>query len=277
MVTQSKPAVKTPAAKTPAPKPSSAVATQEGGVLAESARPSFLKDTARGAENVGVADLVIPRLEVVQSLSPCRKKGDPDYIEGAEEGMLYNNVTRELYGEEVTVVPCYFLKEWLIWKDRKKGGGFRGAFPSKAEADKAISELKDSEGKKEPAEDFTALDTAQHFCLLLPPSGGKPQQIVISMAKSKMKVSRKWNSLMNLAGDDTFARAYKIMGVGDKNAKNEDFYNLAVKALGYVTEPIYIAAEKMHEAIKKGGVRADTSGFDADDNHAEGSTESKEF
>jgi hypothetical protein len=175
----------------------------------------------------------------------------------------------------VTVVPVYFLKEWLIWKDRKKGGGFRGAYPTKRDADQVISELKDKDGKKEPAEDFTALDTAQHFCLLLPPNGGKPQQIVISMSKSKMKVSRKWNSLMNLAGDDTFARAYKVMGVGDKNQNNEDFYNLGVKMLSYVTENIYIAAEKMHEAIKKGGVRADTSGYDADDDHADGSTEAK--
>ncbi len=275
---QAKTQPKSAAKPTPAAKPeakSTEVVAQVGGVLAKTDRPAFLKDTARGAENVTVADLVIPRLEIVQSLSPCRKKDNPDYIEGAEEGMLYNNVTRELYGEDVTVVPCFFLKEWLIWKDRKKGGGFRGAYPSKNQADQAIGELKDKDGKKEPAEDFTALDTAQHFCLLLPKDGGKPQQIVISMSKSKMKVSRKWNSLMNLAGDDTFARAYLVSGVGEKNSNNEDYYNLSVKTLGYVSESIYLAGEKMHEAISKGGVVADRSGLDADDNHAHGSTESK--
>lgn len=271
----------TPAATKPQPqaaKPSTAVTRREpmGGDVVTIERPAFIKEGARGAENVGVADLVIPRLEVVQSLSPCRQKNDPDYIEGAEEGQLYNNVTRELYGEEVTVIPCFFLKEWLIWKDRKKGGGFRGAFPTKEAADKGIAELRDGDGKPENPADFTALDTAQHFCLLLPPNGGKPQQIVISMAKSKMKVSRKWNSLIQLTGDDSFARCYKVISVDDKNSNNQDFKNLAVKALGYASESLYIAGEKMYQAIKGGGIRADTSGLDRTSDESAGA-ESKEF
>ena len=59
------------------------------------------KGAARGSENVTTDDMLIPRIELVQALSPARKKSDAAYIEGAEEGMLYNNVTRELYGESV--------------------------------------------------------------------------------------------------------------------------------------------------------------------------------
>ena len=92
------------------------------GQTAIQAVPEFLKTgTARGNEQVGASDLIIPRIELVQSLSPCRKKTDPAYIEGAEEGDLYNNVTRELYGKEITVIPLYFAKEFLLWKDRSKG------------------------------------------------------------------------------------------------------------------------------------------------------------
>ena len=96
-----------------------------GEVVVSNDLPEWLqgKGDARGAENVTTDDMIIPRIELVQALSPARKKSDAAYIEGAEEGMLYNNVTRELYGEAVTVVPIYYTKQFLVWKDRKSGGG----------------------------------------------------------------------------------------------------------------------------------------------------------
>lgn len=214
--------------------------------------PDFLREkqgSARGQENVGAEDLVIPRLEVVQDLSPARKKSDPNYIEGAEEGMLYNNVTRELYGKSVLVVPVGFVKEWLIWKDREKGGGFRGAFPSQAEAEAARDGLEDGD-------DCEVIDTNQQFCLLIK-EDGTAEEIVVSMAKSKAKVSRKWNSLIRLANGDSFSRVYRLSAVEDKNNKNQSFYNFGVAQAGFPSEQVYRRAEKMYEAIVKGHVVAD--------------------
>src|SRR5688572_12124300 len=101
-----------------------AVATQNANL------PAYIKQNqqARGSENVDMGDVAIPRIEIVQMLSPCLKKNDAAYIEGAEAGMLYNSVTRELYGHKVDVIPVYFKKQWLVWKDRKAGGGFGGAY-----------------------------------------------------------------------------------------------------------------------------------------------------
>lgn len=214
--------------------------------------PDFLREkqgSARGQENVQAEDLVIPRLEVVQDLSPCRKRNDPNYIEGAQEGMLYNNVTRELYGENVLVVPVGFVKEWLIWKDREKGGGFRGAFPTQADAEAARDQLED-------ADDCEVIDTNQQFCLLIKPDG-TAEEIVVSMAKSKAKVSRKWNSLIRLANGDSFSRVYRLSAVEDTNNKNQKFYNFGVAQAGFPAEAVYRRAEKMYEAIVKGHVVAD--------------------
>lgn len=266
MVTKAKPAP-APAPK-PVPAKSTAVAKVTQGAVE---RPAHLRDgPKRGSENVTHSDLVIPRLELVQALSPARDKKHADYIDGAEEGMLYNSVTRELYGEEVRVVPCYFLKEWLVWKDRKKGGGFRGAFATEALANAAIANL--------PAEDnpdeFEAMDTAQHFCLLLK-DGGKVEQIVISCNRTKMKVSRKWNSLMALSDDDSFAKEYTVSTVSETNKNNQDYYNLKVSPGPYVSEAIYTAGEKLYETMKKGGAVADRSGMDADDGGGSGESSDK--
>lgn len=223
--------------------------TSNAMVVASEARPAWLadKDTKRGSENVKAEDLVIPRLELVQDLSPCRKKADPAYIDGAEEGMLYNNVTRQLYGTSVLVVPVYFRKEWLIWKDRKQGGGFRGAFPTKEAAEDHMSTLED-------AEHCEAIDTAQHFCLLIQPEKGRIEEIVISMSRSKMKVSRKWNSLIRMDGGDSFARVYRITAGPEKNSKNQDYYNINIAMAGYPTEAIYARAEALYEQIAAGKV-----------------------
>ena len=211
--------------------------------------PDFLKKGNRGAENVGTDDMIIPRIELIQALSPVRKKSDPAYIEGAEEGMLYNNVTRTLYGTEVTVVPVYYTKQFLVWKDRKAGGGgsngFRGAFASKELADRAIAELGE--------EALEVSDTAQHFVLVR--NGDDWQEAVISMAKSKVKVSKRWNSLMRLSNTDSFSRAYKLSATTETNARNESYFNFNVSALGFVSKDMYERAEKLYETIRTGAVK----------------------
>ena len=225
------------------------VAVKEEFELVTNEVPDFMKQGNRGAENVGTDDMIIPRIELIQALSPVRKKSDPAYIEGAEEGMLYNNVTRALYGTEVTVVPVYYTKQFLVWKDRKAGGGgsngFRGAFASKELADRAIAELAE--------EALEVSDTAQHFVLVR--NGDDWQEAVISMAKSKVKVSKRWNSLMRLSNTDSFSRAYKLSATTETNARNESYFNFNVAALGFVNKELYERAEKLYETIRSGGVK----------------------
>ena len=212
--------------------------------------PDWLRDKQgnRGAENVGHDDIIIPRIEIVQSLSPARKKSDPAYIEGAEEGMLFNNVTRELYGVSVIVVPVYYSKQYLIWKDRKAGGGtggFRGAFNSLGEAHHQIQALGE--------EALDVAETAQHFCLVH--SNDKWEEAVVSMSKSKLKISKRWNSLMRLTNTDSFSRAYKLSATTETNARNESYFNFNVAALGFVNKDLYERAEKLYETIRSGGVK----------------------
>jgi hypothetical protein len=225
------------------------VAVKEEFELVTNEIPDFMKQGNRGAENVGTDDMIIPRIELIQALSPVRKKSDPAYIEGAEEGMLYNNVTRTLYGTEVTVVPVYYTKQFLVWKDRKAGGGgsngFRGAFASKELADRAIAELAE--------EALEVSDTAQHFVLVR--NGDDWQEAVISMAKSKVKVSKRWNSLMRLSNTDSFSRAYKLSATTETNARNESYFNFNVAALGFVNKELYERAEKLYETIRSGNVK----------------------
>lgn len=214
--------------------------------------PDYINQgTARGSEDVGAEDLVIPRLELVQSLSKCRKKSDPAFIEGIEEGMLYNNVTRQIYGKSVVVCPVMFKKEYLLWRDQDLGGGFGGAHPTKADGEVARQE-------QEKPDEWEVVDTHQHFCVLVH-EDGTFEEIAISMAKSKARISRNWNSLIRINGGDRFARVYKVEGVEDQNDAGKDYYNLKVSGAGFPAEGVYHHAESIYEMMKAGGVSVDRS------------------
>jgi len=212
-------------------------------------RPAFLGDSERGSDNVTVDDLTIPRIEIIQDLSPQRKKNEAEYIDGAEEGMVYNTVSNALYADAQTsgimVIPVYFRIEYLVWRDRNKGGGFEGSFDTEAEA-VAYLESADCEDPN----DCEIQKTDQQFSMVLSPEG-KWEAAVISMSKSKLKASRQWNSLINMAGGDRFSRVYRLSTVtvdGQKGA----YFNWKASPVGYVTEDAYRKAEELYEAVVRG-------------------------
>lgn len=227
------------------------VATQQptGGAVV----PSYIKrGSNRGSETVKTDDLVIPRLEIVQALSKCLKENTPEYIEGAKQGMLYNSVTRQLYGDHVIAVPVFFRKEYLVWMDRKLGGGYNGAFSTPEEAKAHIKALN--------KQGLEVIDTAQELVLVMNPSApGGVEEMIMSMARSRLKVDRKWNSIIRMTGDDRFACQYKVQTVEDKNSANQDYWNLAITPAGHPTEAVYTHAEKLYEQVASGAVKFSVS------------------
>lgn len=225
-----------------ATKNQTAVATQSANPFA-TALPEYIKqDSARGSEQVKTSDLILPRLEIVQALSPIKEE-NPE----AREGMLFNSVTGDIYGDHVYFVPIYFRTEFLVWKDQNEGGGFFGSFPTLNEAQSRVAEAVDS-GEDEDL--LEIVDTPVHFGLRITPDLSTCEQLVISMAKTKAKISRKWNAMIQIAGGDRFARVYKISAFTDENKKGQKFKNYVVQAAGFTPEPVYRQAEKLYEVFK---------------------------
>lgn len=261
------------ATKAPTKQPASnktAVTKAEGFAIVQSKEiPDYMAQSqGRGNENVGTKDLVIPRLELIQALSPAVVKGDPMFIKGAEPGMYTNSVTRELYGEEVTVIPVHFQVQYLVWRDRKlakelkiqAGGGFFGAFNSMDEANAKAQE----EGGR--AQAIIVEETPTHLCLLMNSSTGTLDEIMLSMPRTKQKVSRQWNSMIKLNGGDRFSRAYTFKSVSQQNSDGDNFLNMSVETLGFPSKSIYQKAEALYKSVA-GGLRRtmDVSGMGEDE------------
>lgn len=260
----------TPAAR-PAQSPSKEVAKPSATAVARHEDvPDYIKTgNARGAENVGTEDLIIPRLEVVQALSPCLQKNHAAYIEGAQQGDIYNSVTRENYGPKVAVVPVFFKKEYLVWKDRKKGGGFRGAHPTHDQAQVRVDE-------QETPDDYAINETNQQFVLVLR-EDQTTEQAVISMSRTKLKVSRNWNSLMRIAGGDTFSRYYFLISVDEKNANGDAYKNIGVLPGKWAPQVAYTEAESIYTGISKGTIKVKVDDNFEDTGGAGTGSDNKEY
>lgn len=224
---------------------SKGVAEKPKSEIAE-ARPAYMQGTGLGNENVGQRDIVVPRLGIIQGLSP---EIDPDserFIANAQQGMMFNSLTRELF-DEVIVVNCAYNREFPVFKLRKHGGGFNGTFGTEVEAARHIASL------EAPAQ-YEAVETANHFCLLLDQDGPDAKtigEIVIAMSSTKLKVSRNWNSMIRLRGADRFSCMWKILTSKEKNDKGT-FYNFAYKPLTWVPEQIYTDGMNMYQSVTKG-------------------------
>lgn len=71
-----------------------------------------------GFEDEDAGDMIIPRVKVIQTLSPERK----DKL--AEEGDIINSLTKEKYNGKV-FVPVFKFNNHIWWKDRSDGGGIK--------------------------------------------------------------------------------------------------------------------------------------------------------
>lgn len=227
------------------------VKKSEGTALVLDQRPDWLNDnTARGSEEVNNNDITLPRISIIQDLSPQLKQNKSEYIAGSKVGDMFNTVTNELITGALKVVPIYLQKQWIIWKDRKKGGGFFGAYDSEQEA---IRELPKLEGN---ANDYAIVDTDVHYVLILG-DDGKITEAAISMSKSQKKVSRNWNTIIKMAGGDRFSRVYALGTTNEENKNGDEYQNYTIKPIGYVTKEVYTLAETVYEAIRAGARKVD--------------------
>lgn len=214
--------------------------------------PDFLQQYGSvGNESVGVEDIVIPRLGLIQSLSPEIDDSDPKYIDGAKPGDFFNSLTREVYAAPVAVVFVDRKKEYVVFKKRSAGGGYRGSFTSEADAKIAIASGAD------PADQLEIVETATNFGMILDDEGNIRSEIVIPMTSTKLKIDRQINSMIRLRGAARFASVFYLESTKEKNDKGT-FYNIKATIGPWVSASVAEAAKRMYDAIHSGGRKVDT-------------------
>ena len=79
--------------------------------------PSMDCGSAKGFENVEQDDILIPRVKLLQALSPEVEEGD------LKAGTFVNSLTSEALPYPLEFVPIFFFKSRIKWFPREDGGG----------------------------------------------------------------------------------------------------------------------------------------------------------
>ena len=222
----------------------------------------FEEDANTSFNNMDSQDFALPFLRVLGQLSPETNKRDAKYVDGAEPGMIFNTVTKQLYdGEEgVNVIPCYYKREYVEWSDRGEGTSAPIAIHS---VDSGIIKeaTRDASYKDRLPNGNYLENTANHFVVVL---GKSPQTALISMKATQLKISRKWNSIMmgikmpgknGLFTPPTYSHIYNLKTVQMSNDKGT-WFGWEVSKVGPVEDrSVYDIAKGFAERLGKGEVQ----------------------
>lgn len=222
------------------------VAVQE----TKAAVPAFIAaqavpGTGAGNENVTSRDVQIPRLTLLQDLSPEVSERKPEYIPGAKPGLLLNKVTGELF-EQLFVINLHYRHGYSVFKKRKLGGGHFGYFDTEQAAVEAL------EAAQLPVDHYDITESPMHFVLLLDAEGKPTMPAIIDFPSTKNKVSRNWNTLITRQGDkyDRFAWVWLLGSKMETSDQGQDFFNYSVEFLGAAPQELYDEAKKIYETVK---------------------------
>ena len=185
---------------------------------------NLLLEDSEAGHNMSNDDMMIPRLRILQDGSPQVKKRDGAYVDGAEPGHIFDNVSRQVYDGEkgIMVVPVTYRGTYIEWKPDRGGlVGDRGP-------NYDTSECKANEkGKLFLPNGNEVVRTNEYFVFVVD-DDGVYSPALISMSSSGLKKSKRWNSMINRLqiphpnGSGTinpamFWTAYRLTSVPESN------------------------------------------------------------
>lgn len=186
---------------------------------------AFLNFEGAGLENVSSRDLLIPRLMLLQALSPQVMPKKPEYIPGAQVGDICDVGTGELFDPPLIFLPVHYTKQYLEWAPRSTGKGLVAIH-----SDVSVLENAAKQEKGPPINKAGNLivEAAQFFGLNLSAGG---RQCFIPMTSTQLKKARRWLTLatsekITRADGSTFTpplfyRTYQLSSTDESNSEGD--------------------------------------------------------
>lgn len=235
----------------------------------------FSADSHMGMEAMTQQDYAIPRIVILQDLSPQVQQRDERHIENAEPGDICDVVGQVLYdgNEGIIVDPVSYRRAYIEWVPRTKGGGFvMDRTPINPEQANQLQDFlnkceRGAKGEITTPNGNEIRISGEYFVFLIDKDTGDYQPFVISMGGTQMKKSRRWNTLMNQfkiehngerINPAMFYRCYKLTTIPERNDQGSWFgWNITPDA-NVVDLPqgeqIYLDAKEFRKSIAAGRV-----------------------
>jgi hypothetical protein len=253
------------------------VALEQPGALAPI--PFSVEDMEADANlggKVGLADIAIPYLYILQSNSPQCNPDHAKYIEDAKAGMLYLSNLEKVYDGRnagLVIVPCYYERLVNEWLPRSVGGGLVGSHDPEAELLKTARMVEVEPGKNQLQlpNGHQIIDTAYHYVLAQDPTTKVWYQAIMPFKSTALKASRRMNSTINTTMiPNTDKRAprflFKWKLTTMKEQKDDQVWSSPkLEQLDMVTADVYNSAKSYALIAAKGLLRRVTAEAEMED------------
>lgn len=210
-------------------------------------------DTNEGFEQMDGSVMALPFLRIVQKLSPQLNKNKAEYIPGAEEGMLYNTLTKQLVDKPVRCIVLRFEHVYIEWKPNRQGfvamHSIENATRLALDPTKFGKWHNKNTGDGQTLETMNILQETYVYALVLE-GHEKDGPIVLSLASSMLKAAKNWNRLMttHILPDGSKAKPYYLIWSLDTEYTKKDQNDWYVPK---VTFDRVIDEEALYLAVKQ--------------------------
>lgn len=276
--------------------------TQTAGAVEQKPADPYADDAGEGMDDVGMNEMIIPFIRILQSNSPQCKPLDEGGTEGAVQGRLINTATNEVYDGKAGLEQIPVLREhkYVEYIPREKGGGFvalydppapaltKGGAVIKPAVNDWIQKLIDKQGKfgKLVMENGNELiETFSFYSLFRVSKDFDWRRAVFAYASTQIK---KYQMVMSTLNDlklnhpvrgmvpyPIYAHVWTAATVGEKN-KHGAFYGWRYTMFGGKAASARLApdsqeyqmARDFHKLIKEGAVKVDYAKAQTDEGEA---------
>lgn len=219
-----------------------------------------------GFEDEEAGDVIIPRVKVIQALSPERK----DKI--ADEGDIINSLTKEKLNDK-TFVPVFKFNNNVWWRDRSEGGGINciardGKVGTRSDDTQVMCaackrcEFDNTKSGKD------AIPTCTKYINFFGFFEGERMPIILSFSKTSYNEGKKLYSLAKVTMQNMFNYGYKLSAKLMSKGGNEWFVPV-MTPVGPTSEEDRAFAASLYMMYRS---EAQTMAYDMDD--ASGDTSS---
>lgn len=269
---------------------SNAVVEASAGVNSAVALPDFMRGDDQGKDSIDSSDLIIPRVALMQGISPAVMAGQ------AENGEFYHTINEEGMGSVLRVVPILHRRQWTLWRPLHEGGGVIARASDgmhwDEDFDVEVAPYKDMPKKKvrytAKAGDVVSRDiglgkwgsadpenpdagpaaTLSHILLFCSLEHLDMGPFVVFLQKSSERAAK---MLLTKIKMDTktpiYGQVYEMSKVNAQNNAGQEYNQYAFKRNGWVpSEELYRQFLEMHQMYKTTQFRTN----DEDAQHEEG-------
>jgi hypothetical protein len=217
-----------------------------------------------GFEDENDGDLIVPRVKIINALSPERK----DKI--ADEGDILNSLTKEKLNGKI-FIPVFKFDNNIRWIPRDEGGGIacvsrdgKCGVPSDGSASLickscGLNEFDNTKTGKEAQPKCTKYFNFFGFF------SGEPMPIILSFAKTNYAEGKKLFSLAKVTMQNMWHFGYALEPKAMSKAGN-DWFNVVVKANGKTTDDDREYGRMLYQAYRNQEFKFDEENDVASDN-----------